>query len=95
MKLLLLVFSANSQHSLKGKMVRPEGFEPSTVGLEVRRLPLQYKELCSSGTKLGHNIAFRAERKWDLVCSHQASLVLFIRNAINHAPRSYATIVSG
>ena len=24
------------QHSLKGKMVRPEGFEPSTVGLEVR-----------------------------------------------------------
>ena len=30
----------NSQHSLKGKMVRPEGFESSTVGLEVRRLPL-------------------------------------------------------
>jgi len=54
-------------------MVRPEGFESSTVGLEVRRLPLQYKELCSSGTKLGHNIAFRAERKWDLLDIQQFS----------------------
>jgi len=51
-------------------MVRPEGFEPSTVGLEVRRLPLLYKELCSTGTKLGHNLAFRAERKWGLVRLH-------------------------
>ena len=35
-----------------------------------------YKELCLTRTKLGHNIAFRVERKWGLVRLHQV-IVLY------------------